>query len=94
MFRARRTALDSAGKDKGWSGNRFTRTLPNITAAADTALPFFDPSVKFSRKYGMKTRVPYIWTNEDQAKFPILSRDCKECSQNKVDEEATVVMMV
>jgi hypothetical protein len=46
MSRARRTALDSAEKIDEWSGNRFTRTFPNVTAAADTALPFFDPSVK------------------------------------------------
>jgi hypothetical protein len=45
ISRARRTALDSAEKIDEWSGNRFTRTLPNVTAAADTALPFFDPSV-------------------------------------------------
>jgi hypothetical protein len=46
ISRARRTALDSAEKIDEWFGNRFTKTLPNVTAAADTALPFFDPSVK------------------------------------------------
>ncbi len=46
MSRARRTALDSAEKIDEWSGNRFTRTFPTITAAADTALLFFDPPVK------------------------------------------------
>jgi hypothetical protein len=40
MSKARRTALDSADKIDEWSGSRFTRTLLNVTAAADTALPF------------------------------------------------------
>jgi hypothetical protein len=38
MSCARRTALDIAEKIEEWSDNCFTKTLPNITAAVDTAL--------------------------------------------------------
>lgn len=46
IFRARITARASAEKIDAWSGSLFTRTDPLVTAAADTLLPFLDPSVK------------------------------------------------
>lgn len=46
MLSARRTARDSAENIEAWLGSLLTRTVPFATAAADTALPFFEPSVK------------------------------------------------
>ena len=41
MLSTRRTVHDSAENIEAWSGSLLTRTVPLVTAAADTALPFF-----------------------------------------------------
>jgi hypothetical protein len=41
MLSARRTAHDSAENIEAWSGSVLTRTVPLVTAAEDTAIPFF-----------------------------------------------------